>query len=306
MRMSGKIRAFTASATPKAAYFLDRAMKEVLRKDEIHRAIAEKWPKTSSIPKEAVPAVAEIAQEGRKTSKFAYEEGAANKSVSLRAGFEHLSYQLGRLPARQGMVLASNRESFSLDSIENEILGEMPLGVDELCEHASLPVGYVQGRSGALFMIFQLRGKLVQSGKKADKALTEYERGRTASAVVERLAKLHSAGFACGGLKASDVEMSDGNALVKNASRIVAMDAGDSLFHEAAYTLHSLKAAGLANARQLRKLAREYLSHSPITRNSVEAHLKEKKLSGRPHEELASAAERFGLYFPKHYLKEVA
>ena len=286
------------------------SFKEVLRRHEIQLTIEKYSPQLSFLPKEAVPKVEEVRVKGGngRANAFAYGKGAPNALVALLPGFEHLNYQLGKLGAQKGLTLQTANGTFRMESMENGLLGEMALGAcDGLSEHASPPVGYVQGSGGEFFLIFQLGGKaLVQNGKSAGKALADYERGRFSSAVVERLAKLHSGGFACGGLKPEDVEMVGGKAKVMNASRLFAMDGSDSVFHEAASTLHFLKAAGFATSKELGKLAGEYMSYSPVCRAGVVSHVKEKKLPGRPHEELAKAAERFGLYFPQQQLKEAA
>ena len=302
--MSSKM-SIKANATSKATHCLERAMGDVLSKHDIQLTIEKYSTKTDTVPKEAVPEVREVLSKGdaKKQTTFVYENGAPNLSASLLPDFHMLTYPLGKERAQNGLVLKTQKGVFRMESIENELLGENVLEAgDELSEHASPPVGYVQGSRGEFFLIFQLRGKaLSQNGKKADKTLTDYEKRKSASGMMERLARLHNQGFSCGGLGPGDAELTGGSVKVMKASRIVAMIDSDSLLYDVASTIYKFKAAGFATSKEM---SAEYLSMSVVGRAAVSSHIKQKKLKGTPSEELAKAAERFGMYFPQ--LKEVA
>lgn len=273
--------------------------KEVFRRHEVLLTL-EKYlylPKLDRLADNSVPKVEEknIEKGGKRLVNYAYEEGAPNPSAMFLYRFKNLSFQLGKQMAKNGLLLSQNGDVFELIGVEND-MGETALEFsEELLEHALLTVGVARNNKNESFII-------AWKQRKSDKMVADYEKNKFFSAVMERLAELHNEGFACGGLKVDDAEMVGGKAKVKDASRIFAMNGSDSVFYEVAFTLHSFKAAG-ATSKDLIGLAREYLSASVVGRDAANSHLREKKLKGKPYEELAKAAERFGLYFPQ---KEVA
>ena len=248
-------------------------------------------PKGSTISSTAVPQTIKLSLKKGNKNVFTYvfEEGAPNASVTLLPTFEHLNYQFGKVAASNKLSISDKNVLFMLHGIESEILGDMLVACDELDEHSLSPIGYVQNGSGASFLISYIQGAQLQSS--SHKTRTDYEKSTFPSAIMERLAKLHKEGFICGGLAPDDVVILDGTAKLKDASRIVAnpVHSEDSVFYEAASTLHQLKKYGLVSTKDLRALAKQYLSILP---------LKSKKLNGDAVQELVATAKRFDIYFP--------
>ena len=292
----------SARTAIQATTSLKLAIKKALDRHSIQLTIEKYSPRLSLIPENSVPAVEIMPAAGVDgANTFVYEKGAPNLSVTLLVGFEHLSYHLGKRKGEKNAVIRHMGEKYMLDEIENTLSGRMAINAREgLSRHALPAVGLVKGNDAGTYIIFQLDGKTFGDEGEDGNAATEYERRKFASAVVERLAELHTQGFACGGLKPEEMAMEGGKAKVRNATRIVAMDESDSLFYEAAATLYFLKAAGFATSKDLLALARKYLSHSPVCRGEAAVHARKKKLSGALYLELAAAAEKFKLYFPRH------
>ncbi len=216
-----------------------------------------------------------------------------NKFTVLAEGFEHLSYPLGRGEAKDKFSFSERKERFMLHRAQSELSAEMALGAsDALCEHASLPVGYVAGGEGGIFLVCRRGGKRPLAGE-----MTGEEKGAFSRFVLMRLAQLHSQGFGCGGLSPDAVEFSGREVRLLDPGRIFAATEADPLFFEAVSTLRSLVSGGFAKKGQLPALAAAYLSHSPACREAVFSYMKGKGLNGRPHHVLADAAAKYAAYF---------
>ena len=210
-----------------------------------------------------------------------------DKFAVLQQGFERLSYQLGKYDPCDKLSFSEGNEKFVLHRVQSETQAEMAVGASDFIEkHASSPVGYVASEKGEFFLV-------CKSGAKGGAAA----RKEFSSAVVSRLAALHTLGFGCGGISPSAVEFSKGEALLSDPSKIYALSDSDPLFYEAVSTLRALVSKGYAAKSSLRRLAGEYVSHSPVCRHAVRQHMEKKGLNGSPASVLASTAERFAAYF---------
>lgn len=217
-----------------------------------------------------------------------------NRYAVLAAGYEHLSYPLGKNPSGHSQRFAERKEEFAIHGAQSEEHAKMIVGADDfLSEHSSLPVGYVGSEKGEVFIVSKV------SGKKFDtSARTGSERLEFCESVVRRLAALHSQGFGCGGLSPEAVDYSGKEAKISDPSSIFALDETDSLFYEAVATLRALAGKGYAKRSELLRLASIYLSHSPICRHGVALHLSKCKVNRHCHaKELAAHAERLLAYF---------
>ncbi len=217
-----------------------------------------------------------------------------NRYAVLAAGYEHLSYPLGKNPSGHNRRFIERDAEFALHGAQSEEHAKMIVGADDfLSEHSSQPVGYVGNMGGEVFIVSKVSGKKFDSG-----ARTDSERLEFCESVVRRLATLHSQGFGCGGLSPDAVDYSGKESKVSDPSSIFALDEADSLFYEAVATLRALAGKGYAKRSELPRLASIYLSHSPICRHGVALHMSKRKVNRHYHaKELAEHATRLLAYF---------
>ena len=209
------------------------------------------------------------------------------KFAVLQQGFERLSYPIAKFDPSDKLSFSDGKEKFVLHRVQSETQAEMAVGASDFIEkHAAFPVGYVASEKGEFFLVCKRGSK---GGAAARKEFS--------SAVVSRLAILHTQGFGCGGISPSAVEFSKGRALLSDPSKIYALSDSDPLFYEAVSTLRALVSKGFAGKQSLLHLAREYVSHSPVCRHAVRQHMEKKGLNGSPASVLAGTAERFAAYF---------
>lgn len=204
----------------------------------------------------------------------------------LQEGFERLSYQLGKCEPADKLVFSDGKERFRLHRANSEIQAEMAVGAsDFLSQHAAFPAGYLSDENGEVFLVCRSGGARASAKKEA------------ALAIVLRLALLHTQGFGCGGLNAGEVEFSQGEALLSDPSKIFALNESDPLFYEAVSTLRSIVSSDYARKKELRALARAYVSSSPVCRHAVRSHMESKGAKGSAASYLALTAEKFARYF---------
>ena len=215
-----------------------------------------------------------------------------NRFAVLSEGFEHLSYHFGRQDASEGHEFSERGDTFLLHRADSELSCKMALEEPgALSSHAALPVGFVSGENGVTYLVSQLSGKRVSAA-----SLSREERREFSSAVIRRLAAIHSSGLGCGGIAPDAVEFSGGVARMTNASRLYAMEESDTTFFEVAATLRALAGKGFARKSELASLASEYLSSSPVCRVSVLLHMGKKSRGSQPHIELARTALKYSRY----------
>jgi len=217
-----------------------------------------------------------------------------NRYAVLAAGFEHLSYPLGKNSASHNQRFSERNENFVLHRAQSEEHAKMIIAAGEgLSEHCALPVGYVGSEEGEVFVVSKFSRRQSPAN-----ALSAEERLEFCGSVMRRLASLHSQGFGCGGLSPDAMEFSGREAKLLDPSAVFALDESDSLFYEAVATLRSLAGAGLAKKRELPMLASTYLSASPCCRQGVAAHLSKQGVQHHMHSrELAAHAVRMMAYF---------
>ena len=230
----------------------------------------------------------------KNVTRVVYPDSAnsANGFAVLSEGFEHLSYYFGRRNARDGQGFSERSQSFVLRRADSELSALMALeNCEALSEHAALPVGFVLGENGRIFMVSLLLGKPVSSSD-----LTPDERREFCSKVIGRLASLHSSGLLCGGIDPEAVDFLNGAVKITNASGIYAMDEDDTTFFDVAATLRALAGKGFAKMEDLPGLALEYMNYSPICRQGILEYTKKKKKKGAPHLALAATAKKYFAY----------
>lgn len=204
----------------------------------------------------------------------------------LQQGFEQLSYALGKCEPENGLSFSEGQDLFRLHKVQSEVQAEMAIAASGfLSQHASLPAGYLSDEKGEVYLVCR-PGRPRAAAKK-----------EAALAMVLRLAELHTQGFGCGGLDASEAGFSQGAALLSDPSRIFALSDSDSLFCEAVSTLRSIVSAGFAGRGELPSLARAYLSASPVCRHAVRSHMDGKGVKGSAAGYLAKMAEKYANYF---------
>ena len=215
-----------------------------------------------------------------------------NRFAILAEGFEHLSYPLGREEAKDKSSFSERKERFMLHRTQSELSAEMAVGAsDALSEHASLPVGYVAGPEGEIFLVCR------RGGKRPDaKEMSSEEKLEFCMSLVRRLSAMHSAGLACGGLSPDSVEFSGKEARLLDPGRIFAATESDQIFFEAVATLRSLLVRGFAEKGQLPRLAAAYLSDSPACRDAAASYMGRKGLKGSPHKVLCVVVEKHAAY----------
>ena len=214
-----------------------------------------------------------------------------NRFAVLAPGFEHLSYPLDRHDAAEGAAFAERSEQFSFSRAESEPHAQMALvSAGGLSEHTSEPVGYVCSGQGEIFVVCR------SSGRKA-REIAQGERRAFSTAVVKRLAALHTGGFGCGGLSPEAVEFAGKQAKLLNPSRLFALQEGETTFYEAVSTLRALVSSGVASECDLPRLASAYLSHSPVCRHEVAQHLQKKGRKGTAKDELVKSAMKIIPFF---------
>jgi hypothetical protein len=214
-----------------------------------------------------------------------------NRFAVLSEEYEHLGFPLGRHEAAEGMQFSERKERYSLHRAQSE--GEAKIALlasSAMEEHASLPVGYVQDSQGGIFMVCKRGGRKVISPP--DELEGQLKRG-FCSAVISRLASLHSQGLGCGGIKPDAVELSDGGAKLLNPSAIFVLEGESPAFYEAACTLRALVASGFALQGELAQLASEYISSSPACRHAIASHARKKGCKGRLSAFLADSASKY-------------
>lgn|GEM_PF-892970 len=214
-----------------------------------------------------------------------------NHSAILAEGFECLSYPLSRQVATEGGAFSHKGEWFVFGRAPSRGEAEMAVvASDSLAKHAAAPIGIVKGMCGGFFVVSRARGKF-ETGSSAAQ-LPPSKRRAFASAVIFRLASLHSGGFGCGGLSQDAVEYSQGSARLLNPSRIFALVDGDAPFFEVACTIRSLAADGFVSEGEITRLCYEYLSHSPVCRAIVSSHCSRISQKECAHA-LASCAKKY-------------
>jgi hypothetical protein len=211
----------------------------------------------------------------------------------LSEGFEHLSYPLGREEAADKKTFSDRKEKYCLHRAISELHAQMALGAsDALSEHASLPVGYVSGGQGEFYLVCR------RGGKKPSAAEMPLEERRSFSlSVVRRLSALHAAGLCCGGLSPEAVEFSGKEARLLDPSRLFATSESDAIFFEAVATLCSLLNTGFAKEKEIPSLASAYLASSPVCREGVQSHIREKGWKTGARDALARSALKYASYF---------
>ncbi len=217
-----------------------------------------------------------------------------NRYAVLAAGFEHLSYPLGKNPSSHCLQFSERRADFMLHRVQSAEQAKMVVGAEDfLSEHCSLPVGYVKSEEGEVFVVSRLSGKPLDASVLADE-----ERVAFSVSVMRRLAALHSQGFGCGGISPEAVSYSGKEAKLRDPSSVFALDESDSLFYEAVATMRALAGRGFAKKSDLPRLASVYLSSSPVCRHGVASHLSRLKANRHYHaRELAAHATRLLAYF---------
>lgn len=217
-----------------------------------------------------------------------------NSFAVLSEEYEHLSFPLGRHEAAEGMEFSERKERFALHKAQSEGDAKIALlASSAVSEHASLPVGYVQDSQGGIFVVCKRGGRKVISP--SSELEGQLKRGFS-SAIISRLASLHSSGLGCGGIRPDAVELSDGGAKLLNPAAIFAFTEGEPAFYEVACTLRALAASGFASQGELAQLASEYLSYSPVCRHYVASHAKKKGHKGRLSVFLADSARKYLAY----------
>lgn len=216
-----------------------------------------------------------------------------NRFAVLAEGFEHLSYPLGNSEAADRLVFSERKERFGLHRVQSETDAEIAVGSsDALCEHASLPVGYVLAESGQFFLVCRRGGRTADA-----RELPDEEKAGLSLSIMRRLAALHSSGLGCGGLSPDAVEFSGSEARLLDAGRIFAAGEEDQLFFEAVSTMRALLGSGFARKSEFPRLAAAYLSGSPACRDAVHSHMRRKGLNGSQNAVLCNAAARYAAYF---------
>jgi len=214
-----------------------------------------------------------------------------NRFAVLAPGFERLSYPLDRHDAADGSAFSERSERFCLSRAQSEEHAQMALvSAGGLSEHASEPVGYVCAGQGEIFVVCR------SSGRKG-KEIAHDERRAFSTAVVKRLAALHTEGLGCGGLSPEAVEFAGKQAKLLSPLRIFALAEGDSVYYEAVSTLRALVSSGVATEGEMPKLASAYLSHSPVCRHEVAQHLQKKGRKGTARDELVKSAMKIIPFF---------
>jgi len=214
-----------------------------------------------------------------------------NRFAVLLPEFEHLSYPLGKGNAEDGHSFLDRNERFSLGRAQSEPHAQMAIVCAEgLSKHAAEPVGYVCAQEGEIFVVCRTPGR-------AGREIARDERAEFSTAVVKRLAALHTEGFGCGGLTPEAVVFSGKEAKVLNPSQIFALHEGETTFYEAVSTLRALVSSGVASEADLPRLASAYLSHSPVCRHEIVQHLQKKGKSAAPKDALVEAAMKIIPFF---------
>ena len=214
-----------------------------------------------------------------------------NRFAVLAPGFEHLSYPLDRHDAAEGASFAERSEQFIFSRARSEPHAQMALVCAEgLSEHASEPVGYVCAQEGEIFVVSR------SSGRKGMEIARD-ERKAFSTAIVKRLAALHTEGLGCGGLSPEVVEFAGREAKLLNPSKIFALHEGETTFYEAVSTLRALVSSGVSSETDLPRLASAYLSHSPVCRHEIAQHLQKKGKSGSAKDGLVNSAMRIIPFF---------
>ncbi|MFA5930386.1 MAG: hypothetical protein WC861_05885 [Candidatus Micrarchaeia archaeon] len=214
-----------------------------------------------------------------------------NRFAVLLPEFEHLSYPLGKGNAVDGHSFSDRNCRFSLSRAESEPHAQMALvSAEGLSEHASEPVGYVCAEAGEIFVVCRSSGK-------PGREVAQDERAAFSTAVVKRLAALHTEGLGCGGLSPEAVEFAGKEAKLLSPSQIFALHEGETTFYEAVSTLRALVSGGVATESDLPRLASAYLSHSPVCRHEIAQHLQKKGKTGKARDELVKSAMRIIPFF---------
>ncbi|MEM4347981.1 MAG: hypothetical protein QXN37_00200 [Candidatus Anstonellaceae archaeon] len=208
----------------------------------------------------------------------------------LVEGFESLSYPLGKeeLPAE----FEYNKEKFFLVKVADEFEAQaLVAAAEDLKQHAVPAVGYVFSE-GKFYLVCMKQGKKPNAAE-----MSPQQRLSFAILTVRRLAAIHSQGLCCGGLPSDAIEFSGKQVLLSQPNRLCSEVENHEMFFEAAATLGLLKSNQFVLYSQLRQLASEYVSFSPICRHTVYSYVKEKGLSLSPTEALAQAAAKYSLFF---------
>jgi len=214
-----------------------------------------------------------------------------NRFAVLLPEFERLSYPLGKGNAVDKHSFSDGNERFSLSRAQSEPHAQMAIvSAEGLCEHTAEPVGYVCAEQGEIFVVCRA------SGRKGNE-LARDERAAFSTALVKRLAALHTQGFGCGGLSPEAVEFTGKEAKILNPSQIFALHEGETTFYEAVSTLRALVSSGVASEADLPRLASAYLSHSPVCRHEIALHLQKKGKSATPKDGLVGAAMKIIPFF---------
>jgi len=214
-----------------------------------------------------------------------------NRFAVLLPEFEHLSYPLGKGNAADKHSFFDRNERFSLSRAQSEPHAQMALvSAEGLSEHTSQPVGYVCAEQGEIFVVCRADGR--KGGEIAGD-----ERKAFSTAVVKRLAALHTEGLGCGGLSPEAVEFSGKEAKLLNPSQLFALHEGETTFYEAVSTLRALVSSGMSPESDLPRLASAYLSHSPVCRHEVARHLHKKGKIGSAKDELVKSALKIIPFF---------
>ncbi len=215
------------------------------------------------------------------------------KFAVLSEGFEHLSYPLGRQDAAENMTFTQRKEKYALYKVASELAAQMALGAsDSLCEHASLPIGYVAGKNGGFYLVCR------RSGKKPSLAeMSSEEKLSFSLSLVRRLSALHSAGLCCGGISPDSVEFSGREIRLLDPSRLFASSESDAIFFEAIATLRSLVSRGFAKKEEIPALASAYLSSSPVCREGVQSYMRLKGSKKGARDALSQSALKYAAYF---------
>ena len=214
-----------------------------------------------------------------------------NRFAVLLPEFEHLSYPLGKGNAADKHSFSDRNERFSLSRAQSEPHAQMALvSAEGLSEHTAEPVGYVCAEQGEIFVVCRSCGR-------KGREIAQDERAAFSTAIVKRLASLHTQGFGCGGLSPEAVEFTGKEAKLLNPSQIFALHEGETTFYEAVSTLRALVSSSVAKETDLPRLASAYLSHSPVCRHEIVQHLQKKGKKGSAKDELVKSAMKIIPFF---------
>lgn len=214
----------------------------------------------------------------------------SSRFAVLLPEYEQLSYNIGKIELKEEQKMSSGNEVFYLNKADSEQHAQLSLVSSEfLANHAREPVGYVCSEEKEFYFVSKAFG--IESRA----FLGRWDYGLS-SAIIRRLADLHTQGLGCGGIKPEDVEFLGKEAKLRNPGKVFALYDQESAYYEAVATFASLAKHGFAGKEELAALLSEYLSYSPVCRHEILEHQK-KKGRGKAIDAFVENAIKMSYYF---------